>query len=249
MRRIWVFIISFAILGGVALLELWSNVQFPMTDLEPGILPSLSVGVIKEYDYFKDDERVGSYVFWVESKGTYDGRDAYFTRSRTSIVHGDGSVELEAVYIFGEELAPYEYRLNASLDNETQFIACFFDGWSVNGTLVIGENIVEENHLELPNGTVLIDYQMLGHWDLLFKSSPLEPGKRYTLNAYMPQALSQRYLELIAEKKLKTVEIGGVEYECNIVDAPALNLVFYIHGGEVIQLVDTEQFIQVSISR
>jgi hypothetical protein len=202
--------------------------------------------VEKEYNYFKDHERVGSYSFSVGSRGTYKGTKAYFTRSRTSITYEEKSAEIESVYVFSEEFAPLEYRVNASLGGENQSLACFFEGLSVRGTFVLGDNVVEET-TELPKGTVLIDYQMLGHWDFLLKSSPLEPGKRYEVNAYMPQALAHTSLELYAEEKEKTIEIGGAEYECSVVRATALNLVFYVHEGDIVQLEDTEQSIIISI--
>lgn len=246
MRRAWVFVLSFAILGGVALFELWSNIQYPTIDLVPGTLPPLTVGEDREYDYFKDYERVGSYSFLVESRGTYKDTDAYFTRSWTSITYGEKSVEIESVYVFSEELTPLEYKVNASIGGENQLIACFFEDLSARGTFSLGDNMVEES-VELPEGTVLIDYQMLSHWDLLLKSSHLEPGKRYEVNAYIPQGLSQTSLELYAEKNLKIIEIGGVKYECSVVRATALNLVFYIHDGDIVQLEDTEQSIMVSI--
>jgi hypothetical protein len=247
MRRIWIFILSIAILGGAVIFELWTNVLYPIFDLEPGALPPLTVGVEREYDYFKDHERVGSYSFLVESRGTYKQSEAYFTRSKASITYGETSAELESVYIFSEELAPLEYRLNTSIGGENQSIDCFFEDRSVNGTFVLGDDVVQES-AELPESTVLIDYLMLGHWDLLFKSSPLEPGKRYKVNAYIPQSLSYTSLELYADKNTNTIEIGGVEYMCRVVKATALNLVFYIYEGDIVQLEDTEQSIIVSIS-
>lgn len=248
MRRVWVFVLSFAILGGAALFELWSSVQYPTIDLVPGALPPLTVGVKREYDYIKDYERVGSYSFSVESRGTYKGTEAYFVRSRTSLTYGEKSAELESVYIFSEELAPLEYRVNASIGGENQSITCFFEGRSARGTFMLGNNVVEES-VELPRGTILIDYQMLGHWDLLLKSSHLEPGNRYEVNAYIPQGLSHTSLELYAENKAKTIEIGGVEYACSVVRATTLNLVFYIYEGDIVQLEDTEQSIIVSIRK
>lgn len=246
MRRVWVFVLSFAILGGAALFELWSSIQYPTIALVPGTLPPLTVGVEREYDYIKDYEKVGSYSFSVESREMYKGTEAYFVRSRTSITYGEKSAELESVYVFSEELAPLEYWVNASIGGEIQSIVCLFEGQSAKGTFALGDNVVEES-VELPGGTVLIDYQMLGHWDLLLKSSPLEPGKKYEVNVYIPQGLSHTSLELYAEKKAKTIEIKGVEYVCSVVRATALNLVFYVHEGDIVQLEDTEQSIIVSI--
>ncbi|UCH57100.1 MAG: hypothetical protein JSV18_07135, partial [Candidatus Bathyarchaeota archaeon] len=159
----------FVIIGGLVAFEYWSGTLYPEIGFEPGALPPLAIGVERTYDYYKEDVRVGSYVFRVESKGLYAGETAYFTSSRTSVTYEDKPVEIETVYIFSEELEPLEYRLNASLGDDKQRIACLFEGWSVDASLVWGETRVEEP-LELPEGSVLIDYFMLGHWELLFKS-------------------------------------------------------------------------------
>ena len=248
MRSIWVIALSLAIVGGVALFEFWTASQFPPADLELGALPSLPIGVERKYDYFKDDERVGAYVFWVESKGLRGGKAVYHTRSKTSVAQGGKTIELETIYTFLEDLTPVEYRLNASLGEEHQFITCLFEGGRVNATFVTEVSKIEEP-LELPEEAVLLDYLMLGHWDLLFKSFRPAPGRRYTVNAYIPQNLQCKSIELIVDKEPKTIDIGGVKYECSVVRAPTLSLVFYIYRGDLIELVNTEQLITISVSR
>ncbi len=236
----------FIIIGGLTAFEYWSGTLYPEISFDPGTLPPQTVGVERTYDYYKEDVRVGSYVFTVESKGLYAGETAYFTRSKTSVMYEDRPVEIETVYIFGDGLEPLEYCLNASLGDDEQQITCLFDGWSVNASLVWGEiNVVEP--IELPENTVLIDYFMLGHWELLFKAFRPVPGRRFIVNAYMPQMLLYKPLEIYTDRRAEAVEIGGVEYECMVVRAPDLNLYFYIHDGEIIKLEDTEQFIVISI--
>ncbi len=246
MKRIWVIVISLGIIGGVVVLEFWSNRQFPEIDFEPGTLPPLEVGVEREYDYFKNENKAGSYVFWVESKAPYGGGVAYFTRSNTSITYKYQSIKIETIYVFSEGLAPLEYRMNASLDGEDRFITCSFDGWSVDATLVLDESTLEESE-ELPEGTVLIGYYMLAHWDLLLKAFPPVPGKRFVVNAYVPQILTFRPMAVLTDAKPKTIRINGIDYECSVVRVPELNLDLYIHEGDVIKLHDIQESIVISI--
>jgi hypothetical protein len=246
MRKLWVILISGAILGGVALFEIWSSIKFPTVKYAPESLPPLHIGVEQEYDYYKEGERVGAYMFWVEDDA-YKGENIYFTRSRTSVEHGGTSVEIETVYIFDEDLTPVEYRLNATLGDDHQFITCIFNGWSVVASLNIEGSTVEEPS-DLPEYTVLIDNFMLGHWDLFFKSFPVIPGKRIKFDAYIPQILNYKPLELITEYKPSTLNLNGVAYECQVVRAPQLNLVFYINEGNLIQMEETEKDIIISLA-
>ncbi len=248
MRNIWVIALSLAIIGGVVLFELWTAGQFPPADLELGPLPSLPIGVERKYDYFKDDERVGSYVFWVESKGLPGGKAVYRTRSKTSVAQGGKTIELETIYTFLDDLTPVEYKLNASIGDEHQYIRCLFEGGRVNATFFTEDSKIEKP-LELPEQVVLLDYLMLGHWDLLFKSFKFVSGKTYTVNAYTPQNLQCKSIELITDREPKIIDIEGVKYECSVVRVPNLNLVFYIYKGDIVELVNTEQLITISMSR
>ncbi len=246
MRRVLLVVIALAIIGGAAALEIWSSRQFPEIDFEPGSLPPLQVGVEKEYDYFKNENPAGSYVFWIESKELYRGETAYFTRSRTSIDYKYQLIELETYYVFDENLAPLEYRMNASIDGERRLVTCFFDGWSVEAALKLGEDAVEETE-ELPEGTVILEYYMLAHWDLLLKTFPPAPGKRFVVNAYIPQVLASKPIDVLTDPKPKTIRISGVEYECSVVRVPELNLELYHHDGEIIKFSDVGEAIVISI--
>ncbi len=252
MRKIWIFALLVAIFGGVALFEYWTALQFPLIDYEPGDLPTLQVGAVREYSYFIEEERAGNYSFWVEKIGPYIeagspfmGKAAYFTGSSTSVVHEGVAAEIETVYVFGTDLAPFEYLLNASLGEDRELITCTFDGWNVEGKIVSNGRTVEQA-LELSEDTVIIDTFMAGHWDLFFKQFTLEPGKRVRIDAYIPQTLSPFTLELVSDKKEKTINIEGVEYECQVINVVELNLILYLHEGDLIRLEKPDQEIVIS---
>lgn len=247
MRKLWIIIILGAIFGGTVFFEIWRYVQYPIIEYSPVSLSSLPIGVEQEYDYFKEGERVGAYVFWVDEWEMYKVEKAYIIRSRTVVEHGSTGIELEAVYIFNENLVPIEYRLNVTLGEDRQVITCLFDGWNVNASLVMGDIVVNEP-LELPEGTVLVDNFMLGHWDLFFKSFQPVSGKRFKFTAYIPQRLNYRVLELLADRKQRTLNLNGVDYECQVVRSPELNLVFYLSEGNLIQMEEIEQNIIISLT-
>jgi hypothetical protein len=246
MRRFWYVVISLAIIGGAAALEIWSSRQFPLIEFDPGRLPLLAVGLEREYDYFKNENLAGSYVFWIESKAPYNGRIAYFTGSRTTIEYRYQSIELETFYVFSEELAPLEYSMNASIDGEDRLVTCSFDGLRVDTLLALGEDMMEKSE-ELPEGTVLIEYYMLAHWDLLLKTFPPVPGRRFVVNVYIPQVLTYKPLDVLTDPKPKSVRINTTAYECTVVRVPQLNLVLYRHEGDVIKFEDVGESVVISI--
>lgn len=248
MKTLHVLALVVMIVGGLAIFEYWSATLYPMMDYQPHSLPSLPLGSRLECGYYKEEILVGQYSFWVEAFEEFKGRDAYITKSRTSVTQGGKQVVIETVYVFSEDLSPLEYRLNASLGGEEQFITCVFDEDGVNGTMFTEESTVNQPQ-ELPGDTVLLDNYMFGHWSLFFKTFQPPPGRRVKVNVYIPQMLSWQLLELIADKKTTTVTIAGEDYECNGVRAPKYDLWFYIHDGELLRFEQPEQEIVISLRK
>ncbi|MGD2142567.1 MAG: hypothetical protein PVH79_03695 [Candidatus Bathyarchaeota archaeon] len=254
MRKIWILAISVAIVGGVVLFEQWTALMFPMVEFEPSPLPELHIGRMFVYDYKIAGEPVGNYTFWIDSLGPYLEEGAglsmaeavYHAKSITLAERDGNSVALEAFFIFGFDLKPIEYRLNATLGEAEEYITCLFEEGRVLGLLETEGRIIEEP-LELPEGAVLIDNLMVGHWGLLFKAFTPEPGKRVEIDVYIPQTLRLYDLEIIAEKKPWTMTLGGENIEARMVRVPELNLRFYLFEGEVIRMEETQQEIKLDL--
>ena len=244
MRKLWIIGVAAVIFGGLFFMEFYTSLRFPITNYVPRGLPPLSVGTEHDYDFFKDGEKVGSYVFWVEEIGDHEGQTSYFTRSLTSVVYDDTVIELETVYVFNGNLNPLEYRLNATLGEDHQYIVCLFEGWNVNASTEMEGSRVERE-MELPVDTVLIDTNMLGHWDLLFKSFDLEVGKRIKFTMYVPQLLNTASVELLVDKGTKVLTLSEIDYECQVVRVSKLNLTFYLHNGDVLKLEESNQGIEI----
>lgn len=247
MRKLWIFGIAFAFVGGLFLMEFYTSLRFPVTSYVPTGLPPLPVVAERNYDFFKDGEKVGSYIFRVEEIGEYEGQPAYFTRSLTSVVSDDTLIELETVYIFNGNLNPLEYRLNATLGEEHQSIACVFDGWNVDASTEMKGRRVERE-MELPVDTVLIDTNMIGHWDLFFKSFDPEAGKRVEFTMFVPQVLDTASMELIVDKVTKTLTINEVDYECQIVRVSKLDITLYLYNDDVLKLEESNKNIEIVFS-
>ncbi len=246
MRKLWIIGVAAAIFGALFFMEFYTSLRFPVKKYVPTGLPPLPVAEY-EYDFFKDGEKVGSYVFRVDEVRDYEGQSAYLTSSTTSVVSYDTIIELETVYIFNLKLNPLEYRLNATIGEEHQTIVCVFDGWDVDASTEMEGSRVERE-MELPVDTVLIDTNMLGHWDFFFKSFDPEVGKRVGFTMFVPQALNTASMELTVDKGTKTLTINGVDYECQVVRVSKLDLTFYIYNDSVLKLEESNQNIAIVFS-
>ena len=245
LRTKWLTIIGIVILGAVILNEVYSYLVFPDINYNPKDLPTLQTGVSR-YDFFKDNARVGSYLFSVDKLGQFNGQTAYFTSSHTSVLTGNVTIKLDTFYVFNDKLKPLEYRLNATVGDDRNSIICLFDGNFVNATLETRNNTINRR-VELPENTVLIDSYMIGHWDLFYKSFDLIPDKRFLFNVFVPQLLDKERMEIFVDKNPQTININGIDYVCQVVRGTEQNIVFYISKGSVLRFEDTDQNVQITM--
>ena len=91
---------------------------------------------------------------------------------------------------------------------------------------------------QVAEGTLLIENQMPGYWEILFQSTTLTPGKRYVVDAFIPQRGSAARLTLTVDRRTSTVRYDGVELDCKVVREADTGLVFYLYDGELIQYRD-----------
>ena len=247
MRKIWILAIMGVILGGAALVEIWLSISYPLVEYRPSQLPNLK-GLQREYGYFRLGERVGNYTFWVEDGEEKAGGFVYSSGSRTSVVADGTDIELVTLYSLDEFLSPVEYRLNATLGEERQYIEDLFSAGEVVATSRV-ENSSAEVTKDLPDNTLLLDSYMPGHWELLFRVFTPARGKRFRINAFIPQMMDLARLEIVVDKKPKTLLLDDTPCECTVARVPDLNLVFHIYGGDLVLMEDTGREIKISDTR
>jgi hypothetical protein len=247
MRKIWIIALVGVILGGAALFEIWLSISYPLVEYRPSELPNLE-GLRREYIYFRLGEKVGTYSYWVETSEERAGCLVYSSGSRTSVEANGTDIELVTLYSFDEFLSPVEYRLNATLGGERQYIEDFFTAGEVVASSRV-ENTSIEVTKDLPEYPILLDSYMPGHWELLFKVFAPVRGKRFRINAFIPQMMDFTRLEIVTDKKPETLLLDDTTCECTVVRVPDLNLVFYTFGGDLVQMEDTGKEIKISDTR
>ena len=227
-----------AIVAGSILLDRYAEILYPMVDLGPIDVSGLTAGEEHLFDFYKDDSLVGSYAYSVVEAGS--GQGAYAVRHETEVRYEGRLILLEGLYRFGSSYLPQGYSLNVTTDTGTESISCSFSPGLVNVTLVFeGEaNVLTQ---ELPEGAILVENSMPGYWEILFRSTTFERGKRYTVDAFVPQAGRSIPMTLVVERDLRQSRVGDRLLECTVIKESDLGLTFYIYGGELVQYQDEAQ--------
>ncbi len=228
--------IAFTVVASVAfLIEFYGSHLYPVASYEGGVLPPMKIGLKHRFDIYKDEQLVGHYTFWIVDVEERDGCRVYVTRSTTSVFYKGMNITIDTLYIFDESLNPIEYKLNATLGEKHERILCLFKGSMVNASLWRRDQMVNRE-VELPEDTVLIDTNMVGQWELFFKTFEFTPGRRVRFTVFIPQLTDKARIDVILDRKRESITINGVEYNCLVARVPELNLIFYLYEGQLIKL-------------
>lgn len=246
MKRRWPLILGASILGVVILIEIFFYLAYP----EVSYTPKAFYPIPGEYRYelLKDNELVGSYTFRVLGPMLFNGTKAYLTESSTNIVYKNRTIEIDSYYIFNEKLKPLDYNLNISVEGVLYKIMCNFSESSVKA-LYKTQNESGLKEIDLPENTILLDVNMVGQWDLFFKSFDLTPNTRYSFTAFVPQFLEKMSMGIFVAGETQTVEVGGLKYDCKVVKGTEQNFVYYIYEGQVFRFEDHDQNFVMTIQK
>ncbi len=223
------------ILGATLLVELYLDRLYPETGIEIA-LPELRVGETHVYSFYREGQLVGAYSYVVAGREG-DGASAKYTMvSTTNITYQGERLLLRGEYTF-DPYRPLSYEFNATEEDRQTRIRAAFSRGEVNVTIRTDGDTMELTE-EAAEGTLLIENQMPGYWEILFQSSALMPGKRYVADAFIPQRVSAARLTLTVDRGTSTVRLGDTDLECKVVREADMGLVFYLYGGELIQYMD-----------
>jgi len=241
----WVIVLIVVILGGTALIENYMSTTFPVVEYSSNGLPDLEVGKVRRYSFSRGGKVVGRYQWWVEKIEDYEGERAYFTWSLTNLTMDGRPLWIKSLYIHTPEFMPLEYRSNATLSDERREIICKFDSLNVNEEIVVdGESLSYNNSLS--ESTVLVDNNMLAHWDLLLKTFTPEHTQRTSINTFVPQSTTSYEIQLSRDKNTKTIKIGEVDYECTVVREGNWELDIYLYEGDIIRYHDNRNDVTIT---
>jgi hypothetical protein len=239
LKNRWVLVGLALIFAGVLFIDYLAEFLYPSVELGAVRVPD-TLGGTHTYNFYKDTIFVGTYTYsFTKTPGGAQG-EAYSMSSVTNITFEGKPLTLEGLYRFNSGLSPISYGLNATEGGETTYYVCGFKPGSVTTSASFqGEKMDVET--EVDEGTLLIENSMPSYWEILFQSTSLDRGKRYTFDAFIPQAAKVFHVTLVVEKDLEQVQVEGRTLECTVIKASDLDLAFYVYQGELVQYRNDEQ--------
>lgn len=239
MKNRWVLVGLALILAGVFFIDYVAELLYPSVEL--GLVRvSDTLGGAHTYNFYKDTSFVGTYNYSVAKIPGGAQGVVYAMSSVTSIIFEGKSLTLEGLYKFDSGFNPVSYGLNATEGDEITYYICDFKPGAVTTSVSFqGETVDVEAEVE--EGTLLIENSMPGYWEVLFQSTSLDRGKRYTFDVFIPQAARVFHVAIVVEKDLEQVRVEEGTLECTVIKASDLGLAFYVNQGEIVQYRNEEQ--------
>lgn len=210
--------------------EYYANSQFEEADLVINGVLEFETGVSHEYSYIKEEVVVGSYTYSVVEQG-----DGYQLSSESEVSNAEDTIELSALYSFSDALEPEVYELTAITNGEPTEIRSEITGDEII-TYVTYQGVTLNITDDYMDGILFLEPNMPGFWETLFSSSTLEGGVKYSANIYVPQGAVIVPINLVVNREPQTVRIGEEMLSCTVIKEADLDLAFYLHEGELVQM-------------
>ena len=236
MKRQWVLAGIALILGATLLVELYLDTLYPETPIEV-TLPEFQAGEEHVYSFYREGQRVGTHSYAVAGREGSGASIRYTMISTTDVTHKGNNLLLRGEYVFDNLYQPLSYELNATQGDKRDRILAEFTQDGVELT-VHSDGEAAQLTEQITAETLLIENQMPGYWEILFKSTTLTPEKRYVAHAFIPQRGSSTKLTLTVDGDTSKVRRDGVDLDCTVVREATMGLEFYLYGGELVQYRD-----------
>ena len=236
MKREYVFLGVVLIIGSTYVIEYLADLRYPVNELTLTGLKGLNLGENQTYSFIRGLERVGNHTY-VVSKVPGGG---YRMQAWTWVSTEEGSVELASSFVFGPNHTPRSYFLAIEEEGEYSFVNVSFEGGMVNSEVLFQGDVVSLSE-EFPSGSFLAENNMPGFWGILLGSAELERGQRYSALVYIPQGGKMFKLQFYVSPNLQTINVGGEDLTCMVVQESTLDLKFYFNEGRMVQMRNDDQ--------
>ena len=235
MKRIYLVAGIILIFGATYAIEYYANSQFSTQELVVSGISGYEIGVAQTFNYFKDEEKVGTYTYTVDEYG-----DNFIMTSLTDVTYGGRDLELESVYTFDDSYSPESYALTVISDEGVTEISTTLSNRNIT-TSVTSEGVTVDIPGEYVDGMFLIENGMPGFWEVLFNSVELERGVKYTAIVYIPQGAMAFDVNLVVRKQYQLIWVGDERLACTVINEANLELSFYIYEGELVEMRSESQ--------
>jgi hypothetical protein len=231
-----VFLLGAIILVGAIAVELYTNFANPLIDYTPGSYTSLNIGTPQQFDYYKEGILIGTYNYTLNTH--VSGSSTFYTlETSVDVTYKDEQLKVETTHRFLDEVSHVGYTVDVDIGGvKTNLVCNFLGGKALITTSSQGGN--QTTTVTLPVNTVIIDNNNPAHWELLMKSFNAEAGKRYSINAFVPQGAVVQEIDFGIDTSHQFVNIDTKSYECVVARAPDFQITLYFYNGDLIQYMN-----------
>jgi hypothetical protein len=225
-----VFILGALIIVGAVAVELYSNFSNPFIDYTSSGYTNLQVGAPQRFNYYKDGALIGSYTYILNSQTS----GGYTLNTTVDITYQFNHLTVNSTYHFLNEISHIDYTVDYGLNETKTILQCIFVGDKVNIMNYSGGKN-QTISVTLPANTILVDNNNPADWELLAKSFKAAEGRKYNINAFVPQGAIVQQFEYGVDTAHQFVNIGSKSYECVVTREPTFEITLYFYNGNLIQ--------------
>jgi hypothetical protein len=227
------FILGAILLAGAVAVELYSNFANPYLEYAPGAFNSLLTNTPQNFDYYKDGVKIGTYTYTLTTE-TRSSQTLYTLATTSNATYDGSKLIVDSTHRFLGAANHVEYTVDSDVAGVTSHLECVFLAGKVGIEFKSG---TKSQSVSLTPGAnaIIIDNNDPAHWELLMKSTTFEPGKRYKVNAILPQSGTTAELEFGVDTAHQYVNIGTKSYECVVAREPNYEITLYFYQGNLIK--------------
>jgi len=188
-------------------------------------------------------------TFAISLAGRPIGTEKFTIRSSKDKIEAEAEIQLRAgqgaksvavkshpQLVLDPQLEPQTYILNQKGTQEFHLEADFRVSPAVSRLRLAGHAEDNKRDFALPKDVVILDDNVVHHYQLLINRFTLKPEKKQTFNAYIPQEALPGVVTL--------EEVGNEEVELNGRKVPLDHLVFSAELARIDLWVDSQQHLQ-----
>ena len=210
---------------------------------------ALSVGETWRYTFRLQGVEFASNEYEATSREEKDGLIFYNLRSKLQMdlskIGASGNVSLDATLTVNDKAQPYIYSVTADVDSQKQTVEAKLKENTMHTVVVVGDK-THEKQIDLEPDTVLLANNMIGWFDLMYRTLPLETGASYNVNTYFPGNFLKLTITINVRAEMTTIEVGGKTYDVFVCDVPLLKEVDYVsEEGALVKIEVPAQKVEI----
>jgi hypothetical protein len=218
--------------------------QAPLTELKH---LDITPGMGSTFEFYDKGSYVGETTYTVEKKDIYNGKEAYYIREVLDLEGGGLKIHIDASYVVDLYGRSLYYEFEAEVNDEVQTVKAEFLEDHVHEIASKPEQEFDKE-VKIGENTFTLDNNMIGQWEVMFRSLHLMLGGDIVVNGYAAQPMSAFTItgKIIDEVPM---EASGMVYECFKIDLSFPQYYMYVTEDGVVVKMETKDGSLVIVRR